>query len=355
MDSYCNSIPFLWDRVQDKFQLPSLTRFFEWVSNDLRWTEGEVVHYNPSPVGMAHGYLLRSGNKILCDYIIGMPDPDSQTYDAIRQIWEIVQVSYLRKWEQLRDALYTEYKILEPTDYHEERSLERTDEMSGSESKLSSSTTNDTSQREGIESKTDAITHGEEITHTNLKAYGKTTETDTRGDHSITESSGKGGNQNDVTSRSGSVENGQGHFGFNAQVVSPVSETDGSSTDTTIRSGDTTETSTRVNSGLDSTNETTKNTGADTESGTDTHSGTDTSTSATSHNTSDSHISDKSESSSGAKNERTNGTETASTSRTGRFMDTPQKLIQQEWKAREKVLIDQIYTDLDNLLCIKMY
>lgn len=358
MDNYDFEVPFTWDRLQDKFQLSSLVRFFEQLNLALKWPKEEAgeYFYNPSPVGMAHGYLLRSGNKILCDYIIHMPDPDdTNTNDAIHQIWQIVQASYLRKWEQLRDALYTDYKVLEPTDYHEERSLERTDEMSGTESKLSSSTTNDVGQKGGTESKTDAFTHGEEITHTNLKAYGKTTETDTRGDHSITETAGKTGNPNEVTTRSGAVENDQGHYGFNAQVVSPVNSSDVSSTETTIRTGDSTEASTRVNAGLDSINETTRNTGADTESGTDTHTGTDTVTSAIAHNASDSRISDKSESSSGAKSERANGTETASTSRTGRFMETPQKLIQQEWKAREKTLMEQIFVDLDSLLCIKLY
>lgn len=358
MDNYDFEVPFTWDRLQDKFQLPSLVRFFDKLNTALRWPKDELgeYFYNPSPVGLAHGYLLRSGNKILCDYIIHMPDPDeTNVNDAIHQIWDIVRSSYLHKWEQLRDALYTEYSVLEPTDYHEERSLERTDEVSGTESKLSSSTTNDVGQKSGTESKADAFTHGEEITHTNLKAYGKVTETDTRGDHSITETAGKSGNPNEVTTRSGSVENDQGHFGFNAQVVSPVSSSDGSSTETTIRTGDSTESSTRVNAGMDSENETTRNTGADTEAGSDTHAGTDTSTSALTHASSDSRNSDKSEASSGAKSERANGTETASTSRTGRFMETPQKLIQQEWKAREKTLTDQIFVDLDNLLCIKMY
>lgn len=346
---------YQYDRLQDKFQLPDLVRLFAYVKTFLD-TSGEPFAYNPPVVGMAHGYLLHSSNKILGDYIIAMPEPDeTNPNDAISQISLIVDACFKRKWQQLRDALYTPYDPLSPIDYTDHRTVDRTDDASSVESKIGTSSITDTSNAKGTESHTTANEHQETVNRTNLTTYGKTIDTTSKDDYSQSQSNTKTGKTGESSSHTSTGTKDDGRFGFNASVVSPVTSSDISSAESTLRDTSGDESSTQINAGLDSLSRKERNTGADTESGSDTHELHDSGTSVVSRSSDDSRVSDRTENATGTRQERGDSNEDATTRRTGRYLDTPQDLLRKEFAAREKNLLNTIYEDLDTILCIPVY
>lgn len=346
---------YMFDRLQDKFQLPDLVRLFAYIKSFLD-TSGQPFEYDPPVVGMAHGYLLRSSNKILGDYIIAMPEPDeTNPNDAISQISLIVDACFKRKWQQLRDALYTPYDPLSPLDYTDQRTVNRTNDASSVESKMGTTSTTDTSNASGTEAHTIANDHQETVNRTNLTTYGKTIDTTSTDDFSQSQSNTKTGTTGESASRTSTGSKDDGRYGFNASVVSPVTSSDASSSESTLRDTSGNESSTQINAGLDSLSKKERNTGADTESGSDTHELHDSGTSVVSRSSDDSRVSDRTENATGTRQERGDSNENATTRRIGRYLDSPQDLIRKEFAARQKTLLDTIYADLDTILCIPVY
>lgn len=346
---------YTFDRLQDKFQLPDLVRLFAHIKTFLD-TSGQPFDYNPPVVGMAHGYLLRSSNKILGDYIIAMPEPDeTNPNDAISQISLIVDACFQRKWQQLRDALYTPYDPLSPLDYTDHRTVNRTDDASSVESKLGTISTSGTSNAKGTEAHTAANDRQETVNRTNLTTYGKTIDTMSQDNYSQSQSNTKTGNTGESISRNSTGTKDDGHFGFNASAVSPVTSSDLASAESTLRDTSGSESEAQVNAGLDNLSKTERNTGADTESGSDTHESHDSGTSVVSRSSDDFRVSDRTENATGTRQERGDSNEDATTRRTGRYLDSPQDLIRKEFVARQKTLLDTIYADLDAVLCIPVY
>lgn len=346
---------YTFDRLQDKFQLPDLVRLFSYIKTFLD-TSGQPFEYDPPVVGMAHGYLLRSSNKILGDYIIAMPEPDeTNPNDAISQISLIVDACFKRKWQQLRDALYTPYDPLSPLDYTDHRMVNRTDDASSVESKIGTTSTRDTSNAKGTEAHTTTNDHEETVNRTNLTTYGKTIDTTSKDDYSQSQSNSKTGKTEESASRTSVGAKDDGRFGFNASVVSPVESSNASSTESTLRDTSGNESSTQINAGLDNLSKKESSTGADTESGSDTHELHDSGTSVVSRSSDDSRVSDRTQNETGTRQERGDSNENATTRRTGRYLDSPQDLIRKEFAARQKTLLDTIYADLDAILCIPVY
>lgn len=346
---------YTFDRLQDKFQLPDLVRLFAYIKTFLD-TSGQPFDYDPPVVGMAHGYLLRSSNKILGDYIIAMPEPDeTNPNDAISQISLIVDACFKRKWQQLRDALYIPYDPLSPLDYTDHRTVNRTDDASSVESKLGAISIRDTSNVKGTESHTDANDRQETLNRTNFTTYGKTIDTTLQDDYSQSQSNTKTATTGESTSRTSTGTKDDGRFGFNASVVSPVTASDMSSAESALRDTTGNESSAQINAGLDSLSKTERNTGADTESGSDTHESHDSGTSVVSRSSDDLRVSDRTENATGTRQERGDSNEDATTRRTGRYLDSPQDLVRKEFAARQRTLLDIIYADLDTVLCIPVY
>lgn len=355
-----NNTPFhdfsyTWDRLQDKFQLPDILRIFVYIKTFLD-TTGQPFDYDPPAVGMAHGYLLRSANKILADYIISMPEPDeTNPNDAISQINSIIEATFIRKWQQLRDALYTPYDPLSPLDYTDYRTVGRTNDASVVETKSGTISTSDSTERTGTESNTTANDTSETINKSNLKTYGKTVETSSKDDFSQSQSNTKTGETGESGSRSTTGSKDDGRFGFNASVVSPVTSSEAATAEATLRNSTGNESSTQINAGLNSESKTERNAGADTESGSDVHELHDSGTTVLSRSGSDSRLSDRTENGQGTRQERGNANENSTTRRTGRYLQSPQELLQKEFSARQKTLLDTIYHDLDTILCIPVY
>lgn len=355
-----NNTPFhdfsyTWDRLQDKFQLPDILRIFVYIKTFLD-TTGQPFDYDPPAVGMAHGYLLRSANKILADYIISMPEPDeTNPNDAVAQINSIIEASFVRKWQQLRDALYTPYDPLSPLDYTDYRTVGRTNDASIVETKSGTISTSDSTERTGTESNTTANDKSETINKTNLKTYGKTVETSSTDDFSQSQSNTTTTKTEDNESHSTVDSNGNGIFGFNSSDVSPATTTEGTSAESILRNSNGDESSAQINTAIDNASNIERNTGADTESGSDVHELHDSGTTVLSHSGNDSRISDRTENGQGTRQERGNANENSTTRRTGRYLQSPQELLQKEFSARQKVLLDTIYHDLDTILCIPVY
>lgn len=346
---------YSFDRLQDKFQLPDLVRLFAYIKTFLD-TSGQPFEYDPPVVGMAHGYLLRSSNKILGDYIIAMPEPDeTNPNDAISQISLIVDACFKRKWQQLRDALYTPYDPLSPVDYTDSRTVIRTNDASSVESKIGTSSTTDTSNAKGTEAHTTTNDHQETVNRTNLTTYGKTIDTTSKDDYSQSQSNSKIGTTGESSSRTSTGSKDDGRFGFNASVVSPVTSSDMSSAESALRDITGNESSTQINAGLDNLSKKEQSTGVDTENGSDTHELHDSGTNVVSRSSDDFRVSDRTENATGTRQERTDGNENSTTRRTGRYLDSPQDLLRKEFAAREKSLLDTIYADLDTILCIPVY
>lgn len=344
-----------FDRLQDKFQLPDLVRLFAHIKTFLD-TSTDAFSYNPPVVGMAHGYLLRSSNKILGDYIIAMPEPDeTNPNDAIAQISLIVDACFQRKWQQLRDALYTPYAPLSPIDYTDYRTVNRTNDASSVESKFGTTSTSDTSDTSGIEAHTTANDHVETVNRTNLTTYGKTIDTTSTDDYARSQTNTSTKETGESASHTSTGAKDDGRYGFNASVVSPVTSSNASTAETNLRDTSGQESFTQIDSGLDNLSRKERNTGADTESGSDTHELHDSGTDTVSRSSVGSRSSDRTENASGTRQERTDGNENATAHRTGRYLNTPQDLLEKEFAAREKNLLNTIYADLDTILCIPVY
>lgn len=350
-------IPYTWDRLQDKFQLPDLVRIFDDVVTNIQVTSQDAdFTFEPSSVGLAHGYLIRSSNKILCDYVIRMPEPDSTNpNDSVAQIKLILANSFYRKWQQLRDALYTPYNPLSPLDYTDERSLVRTQDASAVDTKNSTTSIVDAADHSGTEAATSVDSHTDNLTHSKINAYGKTTNTTTSDDFTQSQSNTQTGTTDESLSRTSSGIKDDGRYGFNAQVVSPVTSTDASSAESTLRGTSGKESSTQVNAGLDNRSENRSDSGADTETGSDIHELHDSSTGTVARNSVDSRVSDRAQNEAGTRQERVDGNENTVARRSGRYLQTPQDLIRKEFDARRRNLVDTIYQDLDSILCIPAY
>lgn len=350
-------IPYTWDRLQDKFQLPDLVRIFDDVVTNIQVTdEGSDFTFDPSPVGLAHGYLIRSANKILCDYVIGMPEPDdTNPNDSIAQIILILSNTFYRKWEQLRDALYTQYNPLSPLDYTDERTVNQTRNGSVVDTKISDVSASDSLNRSGTQASTSVDSHKDSLSRNKINTYGKTTDTTSSDDFTQSQSNTQTGITDENLSKSSFGNKDDGRYGFNADVVSPVTTVDASSTETSLRGTSGKESSSQVNAGLDSRSEHKTDSGSDTEIGSDVHAVDDSSTATVASSATDSRISGRSENASGTRQEQSDGNENTRTRRTGRYFENPQDLIRKEFDARKNNLINTIYQDLDSILCIPVY
>ncbi len=344
-------IPYHYDRLQDKFQLPDFVRLFSFIKSYLDTTD-----FNPPVVGLAHGYLLRSSNKIIADYIVSMPGPDELTpNDAISQINLIVEASFIRKWQQLRDAFYTAYNPLSPLDYVDERTVNRTEEKSGVSTKNASLSTIDAAEHSGVETNVSNGEHSETISRSNLKTREMSLDAQGTEDSAQTQSNTRTGSSGESGSRTSSGERDEGRFGFNASVVSPVTSADTASNESTLRDTNANESSAQMASSLNSHNEAQRQTGSDSETGNDTHELRNSDSGTLSRSGSDSRLSDRTENSSGTAQEAGNLNENVVTRRSGRYLETPQELLEKELKARRRNLVDIIYQDLDSILCVPVY
>lgn len=338
---------FTWDRVSTHFNLALTVNLFLLIKNEL-----EESDWKPS--ALADGYLNRSNNKILTDYISYLFTELSPN-QAIQQIYEMLEVAYMHKWKQLKLALDAEYDPLNPIDYTDTRDSVRSTGLSAIESKLSNQTGTDKLDRSGLETNGSTADHTETISRDNSKSQQSTANTSATSDASQTQSNTRTGTTDETSSKTSAGNTNEGIFGFNEQVVSPVSTTDTNASESALSGSIGKETSSQLGVSTDSRKEEETKTGIETESETNRHELHDSLSGSVTRSSADSRVTDRSENSSGTREERGNANENETSRRTGRYFQTPQKLLEEEWKVRRHTLLETIYRDIDALICVPIY
>lgn len=338
---------FVWDRVHAHFNLSLTTNLFLLIKNEL-----EESDWKPS--ALAYGYLNRSNNKILTDYILYLFTELSPN-QAIQQIYEMLEAAYMHKWKQLKRAIDAEYDPLNPIDYTDTRQNVRLTGLSAIESKLSNQSGTDKLDRSGVETNGSVADHTEIISRDNSKSQQSTANTSASSDASQTQSNTRTGTTDETSSKTSAGNTNEGIFGFNAQVVSPVTAKDTNASESALSGTTGKEFSTQTGTSLDSRKETENKTGIETESETNRHELHDSLSGSVSRSSADSHVTDRTENSSGTREERGNANEDETSRRTGRYFQTPQKLVEEEWKVRRHTLLETIYRDIDALICVPVY
>lgn len=347
-----------YDRVQDKFQLPALNDLFTRVNQHLKLAHNESLpDFELNPIGLAHGYLVRSGRKILTDYFIQLPDwtgPWSNE-DVVGVLYLILSNTFFRKWEQLRDAFFIEYVPLQGINYTETRE--------GSHMGTENSSGNATTSIE----KSGTITHGEQVASQSSLVHGETVTDNATVTHgkTVTENGmityGHGitdvttelpGQTTSTTATSSGAEN---VYGFNSSAAVPNSTDSASSTETVTTSGTNRSEVNHINEGHDDTESTITEGGTTGDTRSILHGGTDTTNASVTHSGTDTTGSESSQTETTSQENSTTGTDSVEIVRKGRFGQTPQQLLEEEVRARKNNLVNIMYQDIDSVITIKVY
>lgn len=351
-----DEIVLTYDRVQDKFQLPALQELFTRVAAhiDIIGTDNNV-RFNP--MALAHGYLIRSGRKILTDYFIQLPDWAGRygTGDVVDVLYNVISLTFVRKWKQLRDAFYTEYSPLEGVDYTETHnsSHEGTETVSGTTiDELDKTDT--TTHGEQVTTQNNLV-HGETVTDNNTTTHGKTVaETGTTNySHSQTDTTTELPGQ--TTTTTASSTGAENVYGFNSSVAVPNSVDSASNTETVTSSGRNSIEVNRVNQGHDDTQSSVTEGGTTADLRSISHGGTDSSNGSVLHSGNDVLATESSQTETVTREGTTSGTKQLQILRKGRLTQTPQDLLEAELRARKQNLVEIIYQDIDSVLTISVY
>lgn len=351
-----DEIVLTYDRVQDKLQLPALQDLFTRVAGhlDIIGTE-DSVRFNP--MALAHGYLIRSGRKILTDYFIQLPDWAGQygTGDVVDVLYSVLSLTFVRKWKQLRDAFYTEYSPLEGVDYTETHnsSHEGTETFSGTTTDEAEKT-DTTTYGQQVETQNNLI-HGETVTDNNTTTHGKTiaeTGMITYGHGQTDVTTELPGQTTTTTATSTGAEN---VYGFNSSVAVPNSTDSASNTETVTSSGQNSTEVNHINQGHDDTQSSVTEGGTTADSRSILHGGTDTSNGSVLHSGNDVLATESSQTETVTREGTMFGTKQLEILRKGRLTQTPQDLLEAELRARKQTLVEIIYQDIDSVLTISVY
>lgn len=346
-----------FDRVQDKFQLPALNDLFTRVNQFLTTYKDGDIAFTLNPMALAHGYLIRSGRKILTDYFIQLPDWTAPHLpnDVVDVLYSVLYATYSRKWEQLRDAFYAEYMPLEGVDYTETRDGSHV----GTENSSGNATTS-------IE-KSGTITHGEQVLSESSLVHGETVTDNATVTHgkTVTENGmiiyGHGitdvttelpGQTTTTTASSSGAEN---VYGFNSAAAVPNSTDSASSTETVTTSGTNRSEVNHLNQGHDDTESTITEGGTTGDTRSILHGGTDTTDASVTHSGTDTTGSESTQTEITSQENSTTGTDNIQIVRKGRLEQTPQQLLEEEIRARKNNLVNIIYQDIDSVITISVY
>lgn len=343
--------------VQDKFQLPALNDLFTRVSQFLTTYEDGEISFTLNPMALTHGYLIRSGRKILTDYFIDLPDWTAPTTpeDVVDVLYNVLHAMYFHKWEQLRDAFYTEYMPLEGVDYTETRNGSHvgTENFSGVAT-TEGEKTDTTTHGEQVTSQS-SLEHGESISDNNTITHGKTVSED----GTVARSSGQTDttveSPGQVTSTSATSTGAEDVYGFNSSEAVPKAADSASNTETTTTSGSNTTEVNRLSQGNDITESTVTEGGTTADARSILHGGTDTTNGSVVHSGVDTVGSESAQTETVTRENATTDADNMQIVRKGRIAQTPQELLEEEIRVRKNNFVEIIYQDIDSVLTISVY
>ena len=346
-----------YDRVQDKFQLPALNELFTRISTQLTPYSDDDMSFTLNPMALAHGYLIRSGRKILPDYIIRLPDwtGTAGTTDVVDVLYDVLMATYFRKWQQLRDAFYTLYAPLEGIDYTETRTGSHvgTESLSGTTSTGEEKTQN-TTHGEKITSQSN-FTHGETVSDDNTTTHGKTLSEQSTIIYGHGETDATTELPGQITSTTATSNGVEDVYGFNSDSAVPKSTDSASNTETTKTSGRNSTEVVRSNTGSDETSGISTEGGITADSRSIRHGGIDTTNDSVVHSGVDTVGSQSAQTETVNNETATADTDNVQVVRKGRVVQTPQQLLEEEVKVRNRTFIDIMYQDIDSVLTISVY
>lgn len=346
-----------FDRVQDKFQLPALNDLFTRVNQFLTTYKDGDIAFTLNPMALAHGYLIRSGRKILTDYFIQLPDWTAPHLpnDVVDVLYSVLYATYARKWEQLRDAFYTEYMPLEGVDYMETRNGSHvgTENFSGTV-KTEGEKTDTTTHGEQVTSQS-TLEHGEIVSDNNTTTHGRTVSEDGTVAHSSDQTDTTVESPGQVTSTSATSTGAEDVYGFNSSKAVPKATDSASNTETTTTSGRNTTEVNHLNQGNDITESTVTEGGTTADARSILHGGTDTTNGSVVHSGVDTVGSESAQTETVKRENATTDANDMQIVRKGRIAQTPQQLLEEEVRARKNNFVDIIYQDIDSVITISVY
>jgi len=346
-----------FDRVQDKFQLPALNDLFTRVSQYLTTYGNGEISFTLNPMALAHGYLIRSGRKILTDYYISLPDwtAPNTSNDVVDVLYNVLHEIYFRKWEQLRDAFYTEYMPLEGVDYTETRNGSHvgTENFSGVTA-TEGEKTDTTTHGEQVISQS-SLEHGESVSDSNTTTHGRTVSQDGTVAHSSGQTDTTVESPGQVTSTAATSTGAEGVYGFNSSQDVPKATDSASNTETTTTSGRNTTEVNSLNQGSDITESTVTEGGTTADTRSILHGGTDITNGSVAHSGVDTVGTESAQTETVTRENATTDADNTQIVRKGRIAQTPQELLEQEVRARKNNLVDIIYQDIDSVITISVY